>query len=854
MPNLTADSVYDFYAENLFPAIWASLPLLLARISTDLQTWLSLAYTKTIHFLLPWTRPDWESPWNTTPSSLVALWESSSNSTVAEFMLRHLDTNQDGHISPSELFHFNDLLETIKSQNMAAAVPQTWLSWFSRSWPLLDWKLSVFLWKSCSGLLLVIAIASLMPGRLHGYAGRLLRWPVLGLTYFIIFVELVVYIVIRLFIRLVETLIASPKHRSLRRKMTRAKSYEEWYELAQALDKSQGRQKWQQATDDDTSYRYNWSFVKELQRDLQLARERKDSLFALAVLQQCTRKNVGGIMSEEIFCYTHTGEPKAIVREFLDEVVATLKWVTNEALEVSPESTEQENSDYERRLSRKVAQEKTKIMSSILSWATLSFPDSKKTPVPKIVVEGMPASSSSSQDSNLHQASSSSQASSGPQGAVHKDQLVRFLKSARAAYGRTALVLSGGAMMGNYHWGHAKGLLENNALPHIISGTSAGSVIGAILCTRTDEEIERDMRPEVLCNKLKCFSRPWPDRIRSLWRTGHLFDFDEWYEMIQWFTLGDMTFEEAHKKTGRIFCITLSATTKKAPPVLLNYISAPNVVIASAIIATAAVPGFVPPVRLRVKDADGTVRPQGKDSDELYWDGSIEQDIPTAGLAEMLNCHFFVAAQCNPHIVPFFYNAKGAVGMPMRWSSGKRGDSWRGGFLLSALELYLKSDMRAKFHFLNDLEAAVGFTSTLMTQTYEGSTTLVPQVALIDYFKLFTNPNLKDMHRYFQAGSVSAYQHCAMIKLHYNIADALDECLERLGRGRSDTAHPHPPEIGLKPARLLASKYKTIKELDCGEGKRRISARTPLSDTVEDLSQTDSDSSSGENGWSSACD
>lgn len=40
----------------------------------------------------------------------------------------------------------------------------------------------------------------------------------------------------------------------------------------------------------------------------------------------------------------------------------------------------------------------------------------------------------------------------------------------------------------------------------------------------------------------------------------------------------------------------------------------------------------------------------------------------------------------------------------------------RGGFLLSALELYLKNDMKAKCVFLNDLEAAVGFTSTMMTQ------------------------------------------------------------------------------------------------------------------------------------------
>jgi hypothetical protein len=105
----------------------------------------------------------------------------------------------------------------------------------------------------------------------------------------------------------------------------------------------------------------------------------------------------------------------------------------------------------------------------------------------------------------------------------------------------------------------------------------------------------------------------------------------------------------------------------------------------------------------------------------------------------MLNCRFFLAAQANPHIVPFFYNSKGDVGRPSRWSSGIRDDSWRGGFLLSALEMYLKNDMRSKFHFLNDLEVAIGFTSTMMTQTYSGSTTIVPQVCLKDYLLVSVN-------------------------------------------------------------------------------------------------------------------
>jgi predicted acylesterase/phospholipase RssA len=108
---------------------------------------------------------------------------------------------------------------------------------------------------------------------------------------------------------------------------------------------------------------------------------------------------------------------------------------------------------------------------------------------------------------------------------------------------------------------------------------------------------------------------------------------------------------------------------------------------------------------LYTENANGTLKLQ---EGETYFDGSIKQDIPVSGLAEMLNCQFFIVCQTNPHIVPFFYNNKGGVGRPSRWSSGTQESSWRGGYLLASLERYLKSSMQAKFRFLHDIEAAVG--------------------------------------------------------------------------------------------------------------------------------------------------
>eukprot|EP00980_Cylindrotheca_fusiformis_P011022 scaffold2533_cov137-Cylindrotheca_fusiformis.AAC.10 len=756
---LQAAKIYDFYFEELLPALFASLPILLHRLGSDVKYYIVETGSKVAEFILPDPQK--------VATNLNELWDRRPQTaeSLNEFFLAHFDTNGDGHIHPSELVNMTEIIARLEQQRGEA---QNFWVWLSREWPLFDWKVGVFLWRTFGGILLALAILSIIPGRLHSLSGKILRWPILFITYVLITVELLVYIVIRLVIRVAETIIAKPKHRQLRAKMAKAESYEQWYEHAAALDVSQKRDRWQQDCNDSTGYRHNWHLIRQLMSSLKEARRQKDSLKALAVLRQCTRKNVGGVMSEDLFSYTNTGEPKFIVKEFIDEVTTTLNWITDEALSLEhpSQSEDDENFHYEKTLDKKVKNEKEKLWKSVMAWAALSFheDDPNRAAIPREIKGSGDSVGSTLEDKPLPSS-------------THKQQLIEFLKAGRSAYGRTALCLSGGAAMGSYHFGHLKGLIETDCLPQIISGTSAGSAIGALVCTRTKEELEQDLKPEIISKKLKFFVSPWGDRIKSLIKNGYMFAYEDWRDMVRWFTM-DLTFEEAYRKTGRTFCITLASTTKKAPPVLINHISAPNVTIASAVVASAAVPGFVAPVRLQLKDSAGVLRSAGE---ETYYDGSIQTDIPIAGLSEMLNCQFFIACQANPHVVPFFFDSKGAVGRPSRWSSGEQAWSWRGGFLLAALELYLKNDMKAKFVFLNDLEAAVGFTSTMMTQQFHGSTTIVPQVQFKDYFTLFADPSTEMIDRCMQVGSVAAYQHAAMIRSHYRIADTIDECLRKLG-------------------------------------------------------------------------
>ena len=68
-------------------------------------------------------------------------------------------------------------------------------------------------------------------------------------------------------------------------------------------------------------------------------------------------------------------------------------------------------------------------------------------------------------------------------------QRLAFINETRHAFGRTALLLSGGAAFGVKHLGVVAALHREHLLPRIICGTSAGSIVAATVCVKSDEEL-----------------------------------------------------------------------------------------------------------------------------------------------------------------------------------------------------------------------------------------------------------------------------------------------------------------------------------------------------------------------------
>jgi TAG lipase/steryl ester hydrolase/phospholipase A2/LPA acyltransferase len=56
-------------------------------------------------------------------------------------------------------------------------------------------------------------------------------------------------------------------------------------------------------------------------------------------------------------------------------------------------------------------------------------------------------------------------------------------------YGRPALMLSGGALLGLFHFGVIKALFDENLLPRTISGSSMGAIMAGWACVHSDEEL-----------------------------------------------------------------------------------------------------------------------------------------------------------------------------------------------------------------------------------------------------------------------------------------------------------------------------------------------------------------------------
>lgn len=82
------------------------------------------------------------------------------------------------------------------------------------------------------------------------------------------------------------------------------------------------------------------------------------------------------------------------------------------------------------------------------------------------------------------------------------------------------------------HFGVVKAFLDAGLLPRVITGTSAGGLVAALVCTRTDEELKHLLRPE-LAHKISACSEPFKVWFDRFLKTGARFDSVQWASKVR---------------------------------------------------------------------------------------------------------------------------------------------------------------------------------------------------------------------------------------------------------------------------------------------------------------------------------
>lgn len=118
--------------------------------------------------------------------------------------------------------------------------------------------------------------------------------------------------------------------------------------------------------------------------------------------------------------------------------------------------------------------------------------------------------------------------------------------------------------------------------------------------------------------------------------------------------VGDLTFKEIYQQNGWNLNITVTDFTLNQESRLLNYLTAPNVTLWSAVLASCAIPGMFAQVKLMQKLNDGSIVAYDPSSSGLQFvDGSVASDLPMQRISELFNVNTFIVSQVNPHVCPF---------------------------------------------------------------------------------------------------------------------------------------------------------------------------------------------------------
>lgn len=316
-------------------------------------------------------------------------------------------------------------------------------------------------------------------------------------------------------------------------------------------------------------------------------------------------------------------------------------------------------------------------------------------------------------------------------------------------------------------------------MPRIINGSSAGSILAAMLCTRSDEDFMKLLQGDSLIELGIQLEKPMTpnttgkstsktiQRLVTILQEGVVFNNEILIKGLR-DNLGDMTFLEAYYHTRKVLNISVSSSTTYEIPKVLNYLRTPTVVIWSAVVASCAIPGFFKSFQLMTKDVNGILEPLNM-ANQSWIDGTVENDLPMTRLGQAFNVNHFIVSQVNPFAVPFLQKTLQPGLMEV---------------ICRKCLSVVKNELLYRLPKLIDL----GFQRklchvliSLLSQRYCGDITIIPNFKVMkDFVNVFESGEPKFLALCMRRGERDTWPKVSMILNHTELETKLDEIMLKM--------------------------------------------------------------------------
>ena len=339
-----------------------------------------------------------------------------------------------------------------------------------------------------------------------------------------------------------------------------------------------------------------------------------------------------------------------------------------------------------------------------------------------------------------------------------------FFDEMAHAFGRSCIMLSGGAGLGFFHGGVVKSLVEHDLMPDVISGASAGSIIAALVGTRTDDELKEILEPKVIYEKF----REW--RLWQGFGQDSLLDSRNLENaLIELFDV--TTFEEAYQKTGRHMTVTVSPADLHQFSRLLNAKTSPNAIITQAVRASCAIPIVFTPVQLKAKSQTGEIIPYIPN--RRFADGSIVADLPFARLARLYGVNHSIVSQTNPISVLF-------LARDQRDHTDLLGLTWRHAANIVKINSIYAFDVIESAISNKTIKLGIHKIRSIIDQIYVGDINILPNASLANLAHIVANPSEKSIAELIHNGERATWPQLDLIKRNTMISKILRKYLKLL--------------------------------------------------------------------------